>query len=54
MRKLVCIFCLILIASSSLGQFMCTYEPTIVTGQRGYAHIENGEIFTPKGDIPAT
>ena len=24
MRKLVCIFCLILIASSSLGQFMIT------------------------------
>ena len=53
MRKIVCFFCLFFVAPSSFGQFICTYEPTIVTGKRGLEHIENGEIFTPKGDIRA-
>ena len=53
MRKIVCFFCLFFIAPSSFGQFICTYESTIVTGKRGLEHIENGEIFTSKGDIRA-
>ena len=50
-KGLILLLLIGLIIHTALGQIVCGYEQTNTLESKTTSHIENGGVFTPKGDL---